>query len=331
MDELAAIERQALAEALECLAEVDRRKAYEEPGYPDMFAYCMRRLKYSNGSAYRHIYSARAADRYPEIYEAIRSGALTLCVVSLVWREMQDADPAVLRAALDAVRGKSKRQAEEWMAARKPSRPPMPDHVKATPPAAEVESVQLCSHGGMPRADDPSMFAAPLKAPPLPTYEYKFTASARLHSAIERLRDMLWNKLPFGTLDDFLAEAVIDFLERHDPEPALKNLSIPSGGGMPRRDGARTEAAARSRTIPRKVRNAVWARDGGRCVYSSDVGVRCEARRGLQIDHVLPFSLGGSSRDMGNLRLLCRAHNQLERRRTLGEGNPEGVIPAFHR
>ncbi len=165
------------------------------------------------------------------------------------------------------------------------------------------------------------MFDPPEAVPPVngtddgpasPAYDYAFVASAELHAAIERLKDILWNKLPFGTLDEFLKVAVLEYLERHD-----LSLKLPKPVPEPARDKG---ALPFSRYVPRKVRNAVWARDGGRCAFAADGGRRCEARRGLELDHVVPFSAGGRSDDPGNLRLLCREHNQLQRRLALAEG-----------
>ncbi|WP_397427890.1 HNH endonuclease [Pseudolysinimonas sp.] len=48
-------------------------------------------------------------------------------------------------------------------------------------------------------------------------------------------------------------------------------------------------------------------------------GVRCLSRQFLELDHVKPRALGGGD-EASNLRLLCRAHNDSERRRLLGEG-----------
>ena len=71
--------------------------------------------------------------------------------------------------------------------------------------------------------------------------------------------------------------------------------------------------------MPAAVRDAVWVRDAGRCAFLSPEGERCPATRWLEIDHIIPFALGGSSDDMANLRLFCRAHNQLLARRIFGE------------
>jgi hypothetical protein len=48
-----------------------------------------------------------------------------------------------------------------------------------------------------------------------------------------------------------------------------------------------------------------------------DGGRRCEARRGLQFDHVLEVARGGEA-TVDGIRLLCRAHNQFAAERTFG-------------
>lgn len=46
----------------------------------------------------------------------------------------------------------------------------------------------------------------------------------------------------------------------------------------------------------------VYKRDRGRCV-------KCSSNQNLHFDHVLPYSLGGTSKDASNIRLLCARHN----------------------
>ncbi|MDE0218112.1 MAG: HNH endonuclease [Spirochaetaceae bacterium] len=64
------------------------------------------------------------------------------------------------------------------------------------------------------------------------------------------------------------------------------------------------------RAIPAAVRRQVWQRDGGRCSYiDRQTGRRCNSRHRIEIDHILPYALGGGA-DPGNLRLLCGAHHR---------------------
>ncbi len=67
---------------------------------------------------------------------------------------------------------------------------------------------------------------------------------------------------------------------------------------------------SRSRYIPAAVRREVWRRDGGRCSYvDCDSGRRCGSRYRLEIDHIVPFALGGGAVP-GNLRIRCNAHHR---------------------
>jgi 5-methylcytosine-specific restriction endonuclease McrA len=79
-----------------------------------------------------------------------------------------------------------------------------------------------------------------------------------------------------------------------------------------------TEPKKQSRYIPAGVRRAVWKRDQSQCTYRSPDGKRCTSRYALEIDHRVPYSLGGRT-ELGNLRLLCRSHNAHQAILKLGE------------
>ena len=56
------------------------------------------------------------------------------------------------------------------------------------------------------------------------------------------------------------------------------------------------------RVIPAAVKLEVWKRDKGCCV-------KCGSRENLHFDHIIPYSLGGSSKDVANIQILCAKHN----------------------
>ncbi|RZK10805.1 MAG: HNH endonuclease [Flavobacterium sp.] len=57
-----------------------------------------------------------------------------------------------------------------------------------------------------------------------------------------------------------------------------------------------------NRMIPTSVKLEVWKRDKGRCKT-------CGSTDNLHFDHILPFSLGGTSLKAENIQLLCARHN----------------------
>ena len=107
--------------------------------------------------------------------------------------------------------------------------------------------------------------------------------------------------------------APLDGRSRPRPAPAGR-----SGGSAPPAHRAR-----RSRYIPAPVRREVWRRDGGCCSYVDPYsGRRCGSRFLLELDHIVPFALGGSA-EPTNLALSCAAHHRLRHRE---DGpSPEGA------
>ena len=62
------------------------------------------------------------------------------------------------------------------------------------------------------------------------------------------------------------------------------------------------ELEADARLIPSEVKAQVWKRDKGKCV-------QCGSKEHLHFYHILPYSKGGTSRDVRNIQLLCAKHN----------------------
>jgi len=79
----------------------------------------------------------------------------------------------------------------------------------------------------------------------------------------------------------------------------LFTLRLSSNQGI---DASTLTDVKHTRLIPSEVKKEVWQRDKGRCVL-------CESSKNLHFDHDLPFSRGGTSLTVKNIRLLCAKCN----------------------
>ena len=175
-------------------------------------------------------------------------------------------------------------------------------------------------------------------------YELKAVIDADCQHGLEQLRGLLSHVDPRMTVGQLVGRIVQEALDRRDPSrpkrrarsgsrseqgesepaPAAKEQAAPESGHVvtaqdaaipagTKPSGAATPTAkpfAAGRAIPAAVRRQVWQRDGGRCSYlDRQTGRRCNSRHRIEIDHILPYALGGGA-DPGNLRLLCRAHHR---------------------
>jgi len=78
-------------------------------------------------------------------------------------------------------------------------------------------------------------------------------------------------------------------------------------------------------SIPRATRRDVAERDGLCCTWQGADGTRCNARAWLELDHRYPRARGGDA-SPGNIRILCRAHNQRAAEHEYGRGHIEDCI-----
>ena len=294
-------EHAALPRTIRLIQEADGRNAFAERGYTSLFDYCVRKLRYSEDEAYRRIHVARGARLHPEVMPYIDSGTMPLAILSKLVPHLNRENAAEMLAK---AQGKTWREVEALVA-------PRLEKVKRDRIRAVIQRAKPDHHS------EPSLWTAPPPPePPAPLrYQVSFEATAELKEALARVRDLLWHKFPFGQLEGVLLEVLIDWLARHDPVARCRSKSL-TDANLP----------LRSPAVSRQIRCAVWSRDGGRCTYAAADGTRCQTRRGLEIDHIVPRAAGGSNA-LSNLRLLCRTHNQSERRRLLGEGRPDSGMP----
>lgn len=140
--------------------------------------------------------------------------------------------------------------------------------------------------------------------------ELRITLSDVQLAKLKKLKLLLSHRNPkwnFAELIEHLADAE---LKRVDPE-ARK----PSPGEAKANESV---GDSRKRYVPTRVRRSVWQRARGRCE-------NCGSEFMLQIDHKIPYALGGRTEER-NLRLLCRNCNVHAAIRALGPRTMERFL-----
>lgn len=315
------------ARIVACLLEVEERRLHLEAACSSMFDFCVRKLKMSEGAAFRRINAARLVRRFPSLLDRIGCGEVCLSTLVLLRPHLTETNVDELLAA---VRGKTQREIEVVLARRAP-KPDVRASISLLPSATEAPSLPVLG------ASDEAPVAMPARPVPSrigPLSEARFkvqlTAGAELKAKLERAQDLMRHRNPSGDLAVVLEAAVDLLLARLERErlaktsrprrqtPAKQKRSAsdvsPEASSETSSDGSPHRTP---RALPRSVRREVFARDGERCTFESESGERCPARGFLEIDHVESKAIGGSNAAT-NLRVLCRAHNELHAEQVFG-------------
>lgn len=313
---LVARDRETTASLLAHFAEVDARRLYLALGHPSMFAYAVEALHLSESGAYRRIHAARAARQFPQLFTLVASGKLHLAAICLMAPHFID---ELFEELVAAATHQSKAQIERWLATRF-APPLLVSAVEADdrlvlgrvelPATVEAAPIEPLVPARVAPADPP---AAAVAAPALTAgVVVRMVMTESTHAKLRRAQALLAHTLPGSELSqvvDRALDVLIAQLERRK-FAATKRPAKPISVKSPR-------AAMRPRTIPARVKRAVWQRDEGRCAFVSRKGRRCSARAWLEFDHVEPVARGGTAH-ADTVRLLCRAHNRFEAERIFG-------------
>jgi len=303
-------ENQIVAELIKYLSEVDRRKLYRELGYPSLFAYCCQALKYSESAAYRRIAAARVYRDNPEVYQKLIGGELTLCAVAELAKVISPKNKAEL---FSKVEGKSKQEVQSVVA----------EYRAPETGSKRQESIRVRQ---VKRSPVPL-----LKTQPAPSTEEpharSYTVTLELSEEEMAVVHEAQTILSTAKVKETLLKSARKVVQQHKSlkakrEQRVANSKVDKEALPP---AAVNKEKIRSRYIPADVRHAVEMRDGSRCTFVAPDGTRCCETCNLEFDHVEPWALGGNS-TVENLRLACKAHNQLYAEKIFGREMIQSII-----
>jgi 5-methylcytosine-specific restriction endonuclease McrA len=320
-------DRATTATMLAQIAEVDHRQLYRAAAFESMYLYCLHELRMSEDVAYMRIRAARAARKFPALFAAVADGRLHLTAVLLLAPHLttQTADALIAEAS-----HKTKAKIELLLARHFP-KPDLPAVMRpvATAVVATLASAEHAAPPTMQLGLDPvvpshapdqavpmeplaTATAAPARGKLSPLSPGRFALQATIdqetHDALCQAQELLGHSLPSGDLATVLKNAALAYVQLLERQKFAKCRRP-----RPQR------VTAKGRHIPAEVKRTVWERDGGQCTFVSEHGKRCEARRGLEFDHIEAVARGGQS-TASNIRLRCRAHNQYTAECTYGAG-----------
>jgi hypothetical protein len=312
---LAAIEREATADLIRSLAEVEARRLHLASGCSSMFVYCTQVLHLSEHAAYARIAAARAATRFPAVMDLLIEGAITLTTVTLLGRHLTAENHAAL---LESARHKSKADVEMLVATLQPQ-PDVPSSVRKVPapklPAATAAS--LISEVAQTIAVPQTTTQQPPATPPPPPvavvraiaperYKLQVTISAETRVKLRRAQDLL-RHTNRGAEEAAVIDRALTVLVEHLEKVKYGRTDRP-------RPAAPSDPG--SRHVPAHLRRTVSGRDADRCAFVGLEG-RCTETAGLQYHHRIPYADGGPT-TADNLELRCSAHNSYEAERWFG-------------
>ena len=257
----AARDRAATANLLANIAEFDARKLYVPAAHPSMFSYCVGELRLSEDAAYKRIQAARAARKFPAIFEAVADGRLHLTAIVMLgpWLTPENAGEL-----LAAATHKCKPEIELLLATRFPQ-PDLPARVEAISAESNGQLVPEpvgASAGAMQLVPEP--VEAPGQRPkvqPLAADRYgiQFTADQETYDLLGDAQALLG--LPSRDLAQVFKRAL---------KVLVRELEKRKFAATDRPRPRHHRASSNPRYVPARVKLAVWKRDQGQCTFKNE-------------------------------------------------------------
>ncbi len=310
-ERLAKREHQQGARLIAHLAEVSTRRLYRQQAGGSLFKYCTIQLGLTESCAALRIQVSRFCGRHPQILDALARQQMSLTVASKLAPHLTVGNRERLIADCS---GMSKREVLEYLVhlAPKPAVNPGARRCPAAP-AGEPAGETVVKPGSI----EPCQ-------PDL--YNLRFAADKAFMDKLQRAAEVSGAGDAGRDMARILERALDTYLEKNDPrkrqerrekraarkahaeaEAVVEGVEVAAGG----------QGVACSRTISVPVRDRLLIRAEHQCEYRSSDGLRCSERSRLEIDHIVPWGLGGSNEE-GNLRVLCAPHNRLHADRCYG-------------
>mgnify|MGYP001578595207 CR=1 FL=1 len=295
-------EQRTTTELLQHLIAVRDRRVFAVKGYGGLWEYVRHYLGYSEPATNERLRAMELIEAVPEVEKQIQRGELSLTTASQVQvfirklerKEKKKLAPAAKQELIDEVAGKSKRQVEQIFASIAPEVQIPKEREKVLTP----ELTQL-----------------------------SLVVDSETMEMLKRFQELKGNQNHCEILKTTLKE----YLKRNDPEKKSSSVEAKlefvetqsteenTFLSLTQHQPADVTDRSPSRYVPVDSKRRIWQRAHSQCEYIDPKSKRrCESRHRLQLDHIIPWSVGGKT-DFSNLRLACPTHNTLYAIQYFGE------------
>ena len=305
-------ERLSTIEVLWHLRENEKRMLYAQMGFKDLKEYCIKELKFSEGSAWRRISAMSLLKEIPEVETKIQNGDLNLTQISMMnthCRQLKSTKNEK-QEILASLENQTTKVTERILAERKP------DGFVLKP--VEIEK--------------------PVKGNKT---EVTFVIDEDLQKDLEEIQVLLGKPLSKLELFKMMTAQTLENLKkekcRAQPPRSRIALTESKSGVKEGKLGltqcnqgfAESKPESKSRYISKVTFRKVKERDQHQCQYMDpETKKKCSAQYHLQIEHKIPFAKGGSS-ELQNLELLCPVYNRLRAAQHFGFKKMENYFPSL--
>jgi len=319
------------------IAEIETRKIYADLGFDGMYAYLTRGLGYSEGSAYRRLQSARLLKQVPRVAEMIEAGSLNLSQLTQVQKCLKESakngESISVEQTLEVLtKLENKNSFETQKTLAQEMNSPVVLHEKLKPQQDNSVRIEMTL--------TKEQFAELEQAR---SFLSHICPEGSWSEVISTLAKQFNHRKLYGrtrpSQENIIKptnEERPDLPPKANPSQIRKASTLESADSNQFKKENLTQAAiARGKSFKSKnsetcqryicrrrreyisihMKRVLFKKAQHCCEYRDPhTQQRCQSKYKLEIDHRQPIALGGNN-ELGNLRILCQAHNALAARR----------------
>ncbi len=233
-------EKQHTALIIAHIAEIGKRKYHLELGYRNLFDYCLKRLRLSEGSIWRRTQVAGVCRRFPQLLVALFEGSINLTEASLIAPHLTARNAGELIGAAGRMK---KRELEKYLAGIAPKKQ-FDSSIRTLPSKGTVSSAAEANESAAgkaqpagvafqaetPEAGQAGGTALPERKEPAPIFEpatekrynIRFSAGEGFTEKLNRLAEVLGIECAQKHMEEILEKALDFALDKKDPKRALE-------------------------------------------------------------------------------------------------------------